>query len=172
MPKKPLKSKRRATIDITWQQVLALISSDLLSRMFFRDKEQRGEAWQNNKKAIMALQGKPLEVKEYPAIQKVLKRKVWFDFFERPKAFFEYDRGEVFAGCTKDTTLSFKDYLTLPFGLSGYCSPEEREVYDLFGCQYPRAENAIIYEDQKEYLIKNNLLNSREKAILRAEEAK
>jgi hypothetical protein len=121
----------------------------------------------------MKLQGQPLDIGEDTvALQKALHRDIWFDYFERPLAFYEYDRGEVFAGCTNKTTMGFKGYNTLDFGLSAYCSPEEREVYDLFGCSYPKAENAIIYNDQKNYLIENNLLNEAEKRLLRAEKAK
>ena len=172
MPRKP--RKKRNYIAITYQQILCLIEHrNRIPGQHFRDGEGRREAWENNKAAIMALQGQPLDIGEdSSALQRCLKRKIWFAFFERPRAFYEFDRGEVFAGCTKKTTLGFKDYNTLDFGLSAYCSPEEREVYDLFGCSYPKAENAIIFETQKKYLIKKGLLNSREKAILKAEKAK
>ena len=172
MPRKPGLPQKRNVIAITWQQTLGFIQTIPISTFKFKNGEQRREAWENNRAAIMKLQGQPLDIGEDTvALQRSLHRDVWFRFFERPRAFYEYDRGEVFAGCTNKTTLGFKDYLTLSFGLI-CCSPEEKEVYDLFGCQYPKAENAIIYEDQKEYLIKNDLLNVREKAILRAGKAK
>jgi hypothetical protein len=173
MPRKPGLPKRKTTIALTWQKTLGLIQPICISTFKFKNDEERRKAWRHNKAAIMALQGKPLDIGEdSSALQRSLKRDVWFTFFERPKAFYEYDRGEILTGCTNKLTIGFKDYLTLDFGLSAYCSPEEKEVYALFGCSYPKAENAIIYEDQKEYLIKNKLLNAAEKAALRAEKAK
>lgn len=170
MPRKP--TKKRNTIKITYQQILCLIERrNRIPGNHFKDEIEREAAWKTNKKAIMALQGRTLEIEGYP-LRQVLRRDIWFSFFERPFIWWQYDRGEILTGCINKLTLGFKDYNTLDFGLSAYCSPEEKEVYDLFGCSYPRAENAIIYEDQKHYLIANNLLNSREKAILRAEKAK
>jgi hypothetical protein len=173
MPKRPGLPQKRNTLAITYQQILCLIERrNRIPGKHFRDESHRKEAWRNNKKAIMALQAKSLDIGEDSvSLQKALHRDVFFAYFERPLAFYEYDRSEILTGCTNKLTIGFKDYNTLPFGQTAYCSPEEKEVYALFGCQHPKAENAIIYNDQKQYLIENNLLNAAEKAILKGENA-
>lgn len=109
MPKKPGLPKRRNTISITWQQILCLIERrNRIPGQHFRDDEQRREAWKNNKTMIMKLQGQPLDIGEDTvALQRSLKRNIWFDYFERPLAFFQYDRHEILTGHLPDDQREF-----------------------------------------------------------------
>jgi hypothetical protein len=150
MPRKPGLPKRKNTTALTWQKTLGLIQPICISTFRFKNDEERREAWRHNKAAIMALQGKPLDIgTDSAALQRSLHRKIWFDYFKRPGAWFEYDRHEVLTGHPPDKRTLF---------------------FDADVDQAPK--NAVIYEDQKQYLIENNLLNAAEKRILRAEKAK
>ena len=143
---------------MTWQQTLGLIKTIPISTFRFKNDSERQEAWQKNKSAIMALQGKPLDIgKDSADLHRILKRDLWFDYFQRPEAFYEYDRHENLRGPYDKRTLFFIE--------STCCGVE----YDADANQAP--ENATVYRNQKEYLIKNGLLNSHEKAILKAEKA-
>jgi hypothetical protein len=147
MPRKPRKKRNKTAL--TWQKTLGLIQSIPISTFKFKNDEERREAWRHNKAAIMALQGKPLDIgTDSAALQRSLHRKIWFDYFIRPMAWFEYDRHEILTGHPDKRTLFF----------------------DADVDQAPK--NAVIYEDQKQYLIANNLLNAAEKRLLRAEKAK
>ena len=149
MPRKPGLPKRKNTISLTYQKTLGLIQSICISTFKFKNDEERQEAWEKNRQKIMALQGKPLDIgTDSAALQRSLHRKIWFDYFTRPQAWFEYDRHEVLTGHPDKRTLFF----------------------DADVDQAPK--NAVIYEDQKQYLIENNLLNAAEKRILRAKKAK
>ena len=107
----------------------------------------------------MRLQGQPLEIGEATmALQRSLHRDVWFDYFERPLAWFEYDRHENLTGHYDKRTLVF-----IERKLYG-------KTYDADADQAP--QNATVYRNQKEYLIKNGLLNAAEKRLLMAEKAK
>ena len=144
---------------MTYQQILCLIErKNRIPGQHFRDENHRKEAWRNNKSAIMALQGQPLEVgKDSAALQQALHRDIWFQYFERPMAFYEYDMGEVFTG--------HPDKRTLVFIESTCCGIEYEADVD----QAP--PNAVIFKNQKEYLVENNLLNPAEMRLLRAEKA-
>ena len=158
MPRKP--RKRRGTTAMTYQQILCLIErKNRIPGQHFRDENHRKEAWRNNKSAIMALQGQPLEVgKDSAALQQALHRDIWFQYFERPMAFYEYDRCEILGGHPDKRTLFF---------IERTCCGVE---YDAEIDQAPK--NAVIYKNEKEYLIKNDLLNAAEKQLLKAENAK
>ncbi|MCK4487444.1 MAG: hypothetical protein KAU38_11880 [Desulfobacterales bacterium] len=123
MPRKPGLPKKRSTVSLSWQQTLGLIQPIPISVFRFKNDEERREAWENNRVAIMELQGKKFPDERYG---KPLRRDCWFDFFERPEAFYRYDLKE---NC----------------------------------CGKP--------ENQKEFLIKKNLLNAHEKRLLRSETA-
>ena len=158
MPKRPGLPQKRNTIAITYQQILCLIERrNRIPGQHFRDESHRKEAWRNNKKAIMALQGQPLDIGEDTvALQKALHRDVWFDYLERPLAFYEYDRHEVLTGHPLDKR-------TLVFIESTCCGVE----YDADVDRLP--SKMKIYRNQREYLIKNKLLNAAEKRILKGE---
>jgi hypothetical protein len=137
MPRKPGLPKRKNTIALTWQKTLGLIQPICISTFKFKNEQERREAWRHNKAAIMALQGKTLDIgTDSAALQRSLHRKIWFDYFTRPQAWFEYDRHEVLTGHPDKRTLFFD-----------------------------------ADEDQKQYLIENNLLNAAEKRLLKAENA-
>jgi hypothetical protein len=161
MPKRPGLPQKRHTVSITYQQILCLIErKDRIPGHHFRDESHRKEAWRNNKKAIMALQGQPLDIGEDSvSLQKALHRNIWFAYFERPLAFYEYDMHEILTGHPPDKR-------TLVFIESTCCGVE----YDADVDRLP--SNLKIYRNQKEYLIKKNLLNTREKRLLKAEKAK
>ena len=149
MPRKPGLPKRKTTIALTWQKTLGLIQPICISTFRFKNDEERREAWKNNKSAILKLQGQVIDIgTDSVALQRSLRRDVWFHYFTRPKAFYEYDRHEVLTGHPPDKRTLF---------------------FDADADEAPK--NATIYQNQKDYLIKNGLLNSREKAILRAEKA-
>ena len=146
MPRKP--RKKRNYIALTYQKILGLIQTICISTFRFENDLERREAWKNNKSAILKLQGQVIDIGEdSSALQKALHRDVWLDYFTRPMAWFEYDRHEVLTGHPDKRTLFF----------------------DADADQAPK--NAVIYKNQKEYLIKNGLLNAAEKRLLKAENA-
>jgi hypothetical protein len=161
MPKKPGLPQKRNTIAITYQQILCLIErKNRIPGQHFKSEIEREQAWKHNRAAIMKLQGQPLDIGEDTmALQRSLRRDVWFACFERPLAFYEYDMHEILTGHPPDKR-------TLFFIESTCCGVE----YDADVDQAP--PNATIYRNQKEYLIKNNLLNAAEKRLLKAEKAK
>ena len=149
MPRKPGLPKRKNTTALTYQKTLGLIQPICISTFKFKNDEERRKAWKNSKSAILKLQGQVIDIGEdSSALQKALHRDVWLDYFTRPMAWFQYDRHEILTGHPDKRTL----------------------VFDVDADQAPK--NAAIYEDQKHYLIANNLLNAAEKRILKAEKAK
>lgn len=161
MPKRPGLPQKRNTIKITWQQILCLIERrNRIPGQHFRDDSQRREAWKINRSAIMKLQGQPLDIGEdTAAIQRSLYRNIWFDYFERPLAWFQYDMHEVLSGHPPEKrTLFF-----IESALYG-------KKYDSDVSEAPK--NVVVYRNQKAYLIEKNLLNAAEKRILAAEKAK
>ncbi len=151
MPRKP--RKKRSTIALTWQQILCLIERrNRIPGQHFRDESHRKDAWQNNKKAIMKLQSQPLFIGEdTAALQRSLKRDIWFAWFQRPLAWFQYDMHEVLRGPYNTQTLFFIESMCCGV-------PYDAEISEA-------PKNVAIYRNQKEYLIKKNLLNPAEKAL-------
>ena len=142
MPRKPLRSKKRQTTNLTEFQIIELILYQGFSGPQFKTERTRRQAWETNKNFILDLQGQ--KIKNFPL------SKIYFDYFERPAAFYQYDMNEIGTGNPDQRTLCFEDRGCMFFA----------------GRTWPLG-SSIVYENQKEYLIKKNLLNDAEKKILR-----
>jgi hypothetical protein len=149
-PKKAIQLKNEAGITGLELENLILGFNILDGDEPFKNENHRRNTWNKHRNYIMSLQGKPCQGQAFG-----LSQGVYFGFFERPAAWWDYEAPEPRRllsgdpkgalpekGLLKGKPRFFKDYQTY---------------------------QTLIYETEKQYLIRLNLLNDVEKRLFAEE---